>query len=145
MAQNSTNPASKSKQNYAHGAAAVALLPMAVGLAATLGPAWGLGVLNFPHSSALSTGQDQATITGLIRMFGIRDVAIGASSLSVWHFGGARKGEPEACKALGMMMLIGLLVVVVDAYASREVTGGGEWNHLIFAPLGLVLSYGLLR
>ncbi|KAK5171456.1 uncharacterized protein LTR77_004601 [Saxophila tyrrhenica] len=129
---------------YAHAAAVFALAPLTIGVLATLNPKLGLSLLNFPLPGPTASPKDQATIYGLIRFFGIRDVVIGASSLCVWFFGGAREGERKGCRALGGMMLMGVALVGVDGLASREVIGGGEWNHWALAPVGVGLGAGLM-
>lgn len=72
-------------------------------------------------------------------------MVIGLSSLCVWYLGGARKGNLEGCAALGGMMFAGAGLTVVDGVASRDAIGGGQWNHWVFAPVGLVLGGGLFE
>ena len=60
-----------------------------------------------------------------MRLFGVRDLAIGLSVLSIWYYGEGASGY----KMLGCAMLAGALMVAVDGSVSRDVTGKGVWRH----------------
>jgi hypothetical protein len=139
-----TPPTSHRRIYYSHAAALFATLPFAIGTLATLSPPTALQILSFPPPSSASTTQDRATILGLGRIFGVRDMVLGFSSLCIWYLGGARKGNVESCAALGAITLAGVGLVVVDGVASGEVIGGGQWNHWAFAPFGAVIGGGLM-
>ena len=90
-------------------------------------------MLQFPTPSDLEA---QKLTHSLIYIYGARDLALGLAMLGVWYTGHR--------KALGWVVLAVLPVVIVDGFASRHQTGGGEWNHWAFAPVGLGLGVGLL-
>jgi hypothetical protein len=114
-------------------AAAIGLVPIALGLNAILRPRSGLSILSFP---APQEPQTQNLVDNLVRIYGARDVAIGVPILLSWHFGDRRM--------LGWLLVTGAFTACVDAWATKLQNGRGEWTHLPFAVVGVGLGGGML-
>lgn len=92
----------------------MALVPLVVGVVLIPRPSLGLSILHFPPPSALASAQDKAIIYGMFQLFGAREIVVGATSLYIWYFGGAREGKQEGCRTMGWTMFGMVLLVVVD-------------------------------
>ena len=121
----------------ANTAAVIGLIPTAIGICAILRPQLGLSILQFPTPTAPKV---RTLVHGLIRIYGARDLAIGLTTLAIWHFGGAGQGNEVGCMILGCSTLAGVLLVAVDGWMSKVVIGRGEWNHWGGIPIGLGLG-----
>lgn len=64
-------------------------------------------------------------------------IALGASMLGIWYHG--------STKALGMSVLAGSVMAIVDGLVSRSVMGKGEWMHWGALPVSFVIGFGLLE
>jgi hypothetical protein len=113
--------------------AAASALAFGVGTNALLRPRSGLALLQLPAPSAPT---DRKLVENLIRMYGVRNLSMGLAAGIMTYFGHAR--------ALGWYILGSSVVAIVDGIVSREVTGGGEWNHWIFVSASVGLSGSLL-
>lgn len=79
----------------------------------------------------------QKLTCSLVRIYGVRQASMGLASLALWWAGEHR--------LMGVFMLVNTPIAIVDGFVSRWQTGGGEWGHWGFIPVGLVLTVGLLR
>jgi len=68
----------------------MAVVPLVVGVVLIPRPSLGPSILHFPSPSALASAPDKAIIYGMIQLFGAREIVVGATSLYIWYFGGAR-------------------------------------------------------
>lgn len=118
---------------FANAAAVLNILPVAAGINAVLRPASGLALLGFPPPPEPRAEKLSFSLT---RMYGVRQAVLGLSGLALWWAGEHR--------LMGVLMLVNAPVAIVDGFVSRWQTGGGEWGHWGFIPLGLVLTAGLL-
>ena len=121
----------------ANTAAVISILPTITGLAALVRPQLGHTVFSFPKPT---TPRDQNLVLGLFRIFGVRDLAIGLTTLAIWHYGEGAAGY----KTLGVAMLTGGLLVATDGWVSKEVIGKGEWTHWSFLPFNVGIGVALL-
>lgn len=113
-------------------AAFLAVFPTLAGLTALVAPAAGLGLFDI----AVPASQSEAKLPlNLMRLFGIRDIYLGTTTVAAWYFGDRRM--------LGVCCLLGGAVVTVDGIVQKAQTGAGEWKHWGFMPvmtgLGLAL------
>lgn len=118
---------------FANATAVLNVLPVSAGIYAVLRPAAGLSLLGFPMPPEPS---GQTLTCSLLRMYGVRQAGIGLTSLALWWAGEHR--------LMGVLMLVNTPIAIVDGFVSRWQTGGGEWGHWGFMPLGLLLTAGLL-
>lgn len=123
------------RQSLAVGAMLLSSSQVFVGLRALVQPEFGLRLISFPSSPAETP--ERRLAHGLVRRFAVRDVAIGLNALSMvymsrWH-------------ALGITLLCGSLMTIVDGSVSADVIGGGEWAHWCFTPINIGVGLGLLR
>ena len=126
---------------FANTAAGVGGMVGAIGVTALLSPDTALTkIFEFPNVRGI---QDRKTVSGLLQIFGIRDLALGLSVLAAWYHG-CRHGDNTGYKTLGSILLLGCLVSITDGLVSRKVIGKGEWRHWGFVPvlagLGLALT-----
>lgn len=119
---------------FANATAVLNILPVFSGLNAILRPASALSVLGFPTPPPEPKGQKLSD--SLVRMYGVRQATMGLASLALWWAGEHR--------LMGVFMLVNSPVAIVDGLVSRWLTGGGEWGHWGFIPVGLMLTAGLL-
>lgn len=120
---------------FANAAAVLNILPVVAGLNSVLRPASGLALLGFPLPPPEQRSGRLLSLS-LTRMTGVRQTVLGLSVLALWWAGEHR--------LMGVIMLVNSPVAIVDGFVSRWQTGGGEWGHWGFIPLGLVLTAGLL-
>lgn len=118
---------------FANATAVLNILPTFSGLYGVLRPASALSLLGFPIPTE---PREQRLSYSLLRMYGVRQATMGLASLALWWNGEHR--------LMGVFMLVNTPVAVVDGFVSRWQTGGGEWGHWGFIPVGLVLAAGLL-
>lgn len=119
---------------FANATAFLNILPISAGLYATLRPAGGLSLLGFPMPPE---PKGQKLTCSLVRIYGVRQASMGLASLALWWAGEHR--------LMGVFMLVNTPIAIVDGFVSRWQTGGGEWGHWGFIPVGMVLTAGLLR
>lgn len=120
-------------QYYTTGGAIVGAIPFLLGINALVRPTSVLSMLNVTPPKDL---EDQKKVRGLIQMYGARDISMGAAILVGWYF-----GNPTT---FGWIVLASLPMVLVDGYVSKELTGGGEWQHWPMAPVMAGVGAGLL-
>lgn len=110
------------------------IAPTIMGVYAIFRPRGGLGLLKFP---APKDPEAQRLVDNLIRIFDVRDNAIGLSTLVAWYLADRR--------VLGWLMVSQVVVPCVDGWTARlQLEKGAEWMHLPFAVVGLGLGGGLL-
>ena len=118
---------------FANTTAVLNILPISTGIYGVLRPGGALALLGFPIPP---DPRDQKLASSLARIYAVRQATMGLTSLALWWAGQHR--------LMGVMMLVNTPVAVVDGFVSRWQTGGGEWGHWGFIPLGMVLAAGLL-
>lgn len=103
------------------------LFPLCLGINALIQPRSALSVLEFapPSSDA-----DKKLVDNLLRLYGVRDVFLGLSIITVTFLGHK--------KATGWLLLWGSGVVTMDGVVAGDQIGRGEWNHWSFAPVMLL-------
>ena len=110
--------------------------PLAIGVAALFRPGLALKFFNFPPPSA-TNAQDAKVTNALLRIFAIRDIAIGFTTLALWYFAGA---TVEGKKALGCTMFAAAGMTLGDGFASKQVTGEGLRKHWMSTPIAIGLG-----
>ncbi|CAM1511177.1 Fc.00g086900.m01.CDS01 [Cosmosporella sp. VM-42] len=118
---------------FSRGAIAVSMVPAVFGANAILRPDAALQSVQFPVPS---DPEARRLARGLMRIYGIRNVAVSYLSILIWS-----TGDP---KLLGMGLFTGLAMCITDGLVSKWLVGGGEWNHWSFAPVIGGLAAGLL-
>lgn len=118
---------------FANATAALNILPTLSGIYGVLRPAGALSLLGFPVPQE---PKEQKLSLSLLRMYAVRQATLGLTGLALWWAGEHR--------LMGVLMLVNAPVAIVDGFVSRWQTGGGEWGHWGFMPLGIVLTAGLL-
>lgn len=114
-------------------AAVIAVFPLALGLNAILRPRATLELFTF----ALPAAPEAQKLTfNLIRLYGARDLYLGASTLAAWYNGDR--------KTLGWLLLLGGGVVFADGLIEREQTGKGVEKHWPLVPVMAALGAALL-
>lgn len=118
---------------FANATAILNILPTTSGIYGVLRPGGALALLGFPipHEP-----KEQKLSLSLLRMYAVRQATMGLTSLALWWAGEHR--------LMGVLMLVNAPIAIVDGFVSRWQTGGGEWGHWGFMPLGMVLTAGLL-
>ncbi|KAG9653631.1 hypothetical protein KCU98_g8039, partial [Aureobasidium melanogenum] len=81
-------------------------------------------------------GQEQLLIECLQQLYGIRNIALGLMILAVRTFADSR--------TLGWVLMTDMLVAIGDGIIQKKGTGGGEWKHWSFVPLGVGMGMLLL-
>ncbi|CAJ2504596.1 Uu.00g119900.m01.CDS01 [Anthostomella pinea] len=119
---------------YRHGALAIGVIPVLLSVNAIFRPEAALNLAAFPVPAEPSA---RKLTRSLMRFYGTRNVAIGFMSLLVWHTGDDR--------LLGLSLLPGVFICVVDGIMSKLQIGGGEWNHWSLAPVIIGIAGKLLR
>lgn len=124
-------------------AAALGLLSSAVGTNALLSPRSGTEIFGL---KPVADEQGNKLTDGLARVYGIRNVAMGITTIAVWWFGRGTAGPVRMAwrQMLGLMMVAGVATPIADGWVVKELTDKGEWNHWIFGPISLVLGGSLL-
>ena len=117
-------------------------VPIIIGVNALANPELGGKILGFASTKTTGTQQEKSIIHGLIKFFGIRDLALGLIMLNVWYHG---RGSAIGDKIAGSTLIVGGLVAALDGVVSKSVVPGSEWNHWSFAPIGFGLGAALLR
>ncbi|KEQ94960.1 hypothetical protein AUEXF2481DRAFT_5213 [Aureobasidium subglaciale EXF-2481] len=72
----------------------------------------------------------------LIPLYGFREVSLGLSMVSVWHFGNT--------KTLGLTTLAVVVTALGDGWIARKQRKGMEWVHWGLVPIATGLGAGLL-
>lgn len=109
------------------------LIPTSVGLNFVLRPAAGISFLGF---TSPPQAEAQKLMRSMVQLCGARALAYGLATLGAWSAGDR--------KALGWVVLAGVPLLLVDGLVYRFQTGGGEWNHWCWVPVGLAVGMGLL-
>lgn len=111
---------------FTHAALGISLLPAVFGLNALFRPTAALRSVDFPVPAA---GDVQGTklASSLMRIYGARNLAVSYLLILVW-----RAGNP---RWTGLALLAGGWMAFVDGLVSKDLTGGGEWNHWSFFPI----------
>lgn len=118
---------------FSHGALAVGLLPAVFGLHALVKPEAVLKSINFP----VPTQPESRKLTAsLMRIYGIRNVAISYLLTLIWTTGNQR--------LMATGLVAGLAMTITDGFVSISQIGGGEWNHWGFTPVIAAVQAGLL-
>ncbi|CAD0096382.1 unnamed protein product [Aureobasidium mustum] len=81
-------------------------------------------------------GQDQLVIESLMQLYGMRNVALGLMILAVRTFADSR--------TLAWVLMSDMLVAIGDGFIQKKATGGGEWKHWSFVPVGVGMGMLLL-
>jgi hypothetical protein len=125
----------KMVNNYlSYGVLGIGSIATGLGVLALLKPEFLLSnVFHFPVSSEPRVRKFTRT---LVRIMGIRQLAVGYICLLLW--------SQHNTKLTGYALFGGLGIVIFDGFASRAQIGGGEWNHWIMVPLFAGVSGGLL-
>lgn len=99
------------------------------GINALTRPMAAYSVFEFPVPIAAT---DQATIEGLMLIYGARDLFMGIAVYATAFWGSRR--------ACAWIVLAGAAVATVDGWACLRVVGGGHWNHWGYAPALVVVG-----
>jgi len=118
---------------FANSAAVLNILPAFSGIYGVLRPGGALAMLGFPIPQE---PKEQKLSLSLLRMYAVRQATIGITNLALWWAGEHR--------LMGVLMLANTPVAIIDGFVTLWQTGGGEWGHWGFMPLGMVLTAGLL-
>ncbi|KAK2606479.1 hypothetical protein QQS21_003172 [Conoideocrella luteorostrata] len=109
-------------------------LPVFLGLNALIRPEAALKAIDFPIPP---DGKAQETVFSIIRFYGIRNIAIGYSTILIGIAGNRR--------LLALNLIGGLAISLVDGFVIKSLRGRGQWKHWGFAPLVLGLVVALLQ
>lgn len=118
---------------YANTAGVLGAFITTINLYGVLQPRATLAALGFPLPLAPT---DRTLVGGITRMFCGTRVALGVTMLAMWYH--------RDHKALGVSMVAGSIMAIVDGIVSRSVTGKGEWMHWGSLPVSFVVGLGLL-
>jgi multidrug efflux pump subunit AcrB len=118
---------------YARATFVVGLLPIALGINAVARPASALALLQFP---APTDPAARKVTESVLQMYGARNITLGLSTLAVWYAGSHR--------TLGLVMLAGIPLALIDGFVSLNQIGSGQWGHWSACIVGGVLGLGLL-
>lgn len=128
-----TMPLGLTTTAFANATAVLNILPIFSGITAVLRPASALSLLGFPTPPEPKEAKLSYSV---LQMYGVRQATMGLASLALWWAGEHR--------LMGVLMLVNTPVAIVDGLVSRWLTGGGEWGHWGFIPVGMALTVGLL-
>lgn len=105
---------------FANATAVINIIPILAGLNAILRPTSALSMLGFvaPPEQA----QTQKLCRSLLQMYGVRQVAMGLTGLTLWSFAEHR--------LMGAILFANMPIAIVDGWVVRRQTGGGEWGTL---------------
>jgi hypothetical protein len=115
--------------------AAAGVFQLTLGLTAVVQPrvmlqeVWGFKPASTP-------GQDQILVESLMQLYGVRNVALGLMILAVRALADS--------KTLGWVVMTDLLVALGDGFVQKKCTGGGQWKHWSFLPIGVSVVMLLL-
>jgi hypothetical protein len=119
---------------FANATVILHILPTTSGLYGLLRPGGALAMLGFPIQPHKSNEQNVSL--SLVRMYAVRQVAMGLTCLALWWAGEHRW--------MGILMLICTPVAGIDGLAGRWLNDGKDWGHWGFMPVLMVLAAGLL-
>jgi hypothetical protein len=91
---------------------------------------WGI------KNTAATSAKEQTLSESLIRLYGLRNAALGLMILAVRNFADSR--------TLGWVVLADLIVPIGDGFVQKQCTGYGEWKHWSFVPVGAGMGMLLL-
>lgn len=86
--------------------------------------------------TSVTSAKDQTLIEALMQLYGARNIALGIMILAVRNLGDSR--------TLGACVLADSIVALVDGFAQKKATRGGQWKHWSFLPIGGGLAMALL-
>jgi hypothetical protein len=117
----------------AYGASAIGHLLVVGGSATVINPravigAFGLATPKLPESQRLTDL--------LVPLYGFREVSLGLSIVSIWHYGNT--------KTLGLSTLAVVVTLLGDGWIARKQRKGMEWVHWSLVPVATGLAAGLL-
>ncbi|CAD0091546.1 unnamed protein product [Aureobasidium vineae] len=81
-------------------------------------------------------GEEQLLIESLMQLYGVRNIALGLMILAVRTLADSR--------TLGWVLMTDILVAIGDGFVQKRCTGGGEWKHWSFVPVGVGMGMLLL-
>jgi hypothetical protein len=116
-----------------HAAGAIGHLLVIGGSYTVLSPrsvvgAFGLAIPTSPESQRLTDL--------LVPLYGFREVSLGLSIVSIWHYGNS--------KTLGLSTLAVVATLLGDGWIARKQRKGLEWVHWSLVPVATGLTAGLL-
>jgi energy-converting hydrogenase Eha subunit A len=118
---------------FSHGATAFALIPGLIGINILLNPGGMMKAVQFPVPA---DAPNRTLSFTLMRMFGIRNVAVSTMAMLIRSTGDER--------LFGFSLILLASLAFFDGAMSKLLIGHSEWNHWVVVPILGGLSAGLL-
>ena len=116
-----------------YAAGAIGHLLVIGGSYTTLSPCSVIGAFGL---AAPTSPESQRLTDLLVPLYGFREVSLGLSIVSVWHYGNS--------KTLGLSTLAVIATLLGDGWIARKQRKGLEWVHWSLVPVATGLAAGLL-